>query len=96
MRCHYCDHEFKITSFAYKGRQVCPKCGTVYQIHFPEGVGLIPIVIAFVPALYSVMVLKYALIVGLSFFILFYWAIDIIMNILLIYYDRYELEEIND
>ncbi len=96
MRCRYCDYEFKDASFAYKGRQECPECHTVYQIHFPSGVGFIPIIIAFIPALYMVTTLKYQFMVGLAVFILFYWSIDIIMNILLIYFDQYELEEIHD
>ena len=96
MRCRYCDYEFKDASFAYKGRQECPECHTVYQIPFPSGVGFIPIIIAFIPALYMVTTLKYQFMVGLAVFILFYWSIDIIMNILLIYFDQYELEEIHD
>lgn len=96
MKCRYCDYEWKDSSFAYKGRQECPQCHTVYQIHFPSGVGFIPIVLAFIPALYMVTALKYQLIVGLAVFILFYWSIDIIMNMLLIYFDQYELEEIRD
>ena len=96
MRCRYCDYEFKDASFAYKGRQECPECHTVYQIQFPSGVGFIPIIIAFIPALYMVTTLKYQFMVGLAVFILFYWSIDIIINILLIYFDQYELEEIHD
>ena len=90
-----CGYEFKAVKFAYNNKQRCPKCGKVYQISFPSGVGFIPIFIAFFPALYMVMVLKYQLMVGLSIFILCYWAIDIIMNILLIYFDKYILQEVS-
>ena len=66
-----------------------------YQlIHFSSGVGFIPIVIAFIPALYMVTILRYAFIVGLAVFVIFYWAIDIIMNNILIYLGKYEIEEI--
>ena len=54
MRCYHCSHEIKDSAFAYKGRQECKECHSVYQIHFPSGVGFIPIVIAFIPALYMV------------------------------------------
>ena len=52
------------------------------------------IVIAFIPALYMVTILRYAFIVGLAIFVIFYWAIDIIMNNILIYLGKYEIEEI--
>ena len=93
MHCSNCNHEFKATSFAYKARQVCPVCGTVMQIQFPSGMGFIPIVIAFLPAVYMVSVLQFSLIVGLSVFVLVYWPIEIIMDILLIYFDQYRLYE---
>ena len=32
--------------------------------------------------------------VGLAVFVIFYWAIDIIMNNILIYLGKYEIEEI--
>ena len=41
MRCYHCSHEIKDSSFAYKGRQECKECHSVYQIHFPSGVGFI-------------------------------------------------------
>lgn len=50
--------------------------------------------IAFIPALYMVTILRYAFIVGLAVFVIFYWAIDIIMNNILIYLGKYEIEEI--
>ena len=94
MRCYHCSHEIKDSAFAYKGRQECKECHSIYQIHFPSGVGFIPIVIAFIPALYMVTILRYAFIVGLAVFVIFYWAIDIIMNNILIYLGKYEIEEI--
>ena len=94
MRCYHCSHEIKDSAFAYKGRQGCKECHSIYQIHFPSGVGFIPIVIAFIPALYMVTILRYACIVGLAIFVIFYWAIDIIMNNILIYLGKYEIEEI--
>ena len=81
MRCYHCSHEIKDSSFAYKGRQECKECHSVYQIHFPSGAGFIPIIIAFIPALYMVTSLRY-------------WAIDIIMNHILIYLGKYEIEEV--
>ena len=39
-------------------------------------------------------ILRYAFIVGLAIFVIFYWAIDIIMNNILIYLGKYEIEEI--
>ena len=94
MKCRHCSYEFNDSSYAYKSRQRCPKCGTIYQIHFPSGVGFIPAIISVVPALYMVLGLKFSILVGLSVFILFYWPIDIIMNIILIYKNQYNLEEI--
>ena len=38
--------------------------------------------------------LRYSFVVGLAMFVLFYWAIDIIMNHILIYLGKYEIEEI--
>ena len=58
MRCYHCSHEIKDSAFAYKGRQECKECHSIYQIHFPSGVGFIPIVIAFIPALYMVTIFK--------------------------------------
>lgn len=66
MRCYHCSHEIKDSSFAYKGRQECKECHSVYQIHFPSGVGFIPIIIAFIPALYMVTSLRYSFVVGLA------------------------------
>ena len=94
MRCYHCSHEIKDSAFAYKGRQECKECHSIYQIHFPSGVGFIPVVIAFIPALYMVTILRYAFIVGLAIFVIFYCAIDIIMNNILIYLGKYEIEEI--
>ena len=73
MRCYHCSHEIKDSAFAYKGRQECKECHSIYQIHFPSVVGFIPIVIAFIPALYMVTILRYAFIVGLAIFVIFYW-----------------------
>ena len=53
MRCYHCSHEIKDSAFAYKGRQECKECHSI-----------------------------------------FYWAIDIIMNNILIYLGKYEIEEI--
>ena len=94
MRCYHCSHEIKDSAFAYKGRQECKECHSIYQIHFPSGVGFIPVVIAFIPALYMVTILRYAFIVGLAIFVIFYWAIDIIMNNILIYLGKYEIKSI--
>ena len=94
MRCYHCSHEIKDSAFAYKGRQECKECHSIYQIRFSSGVGFIPIVIAFMSALYMVTILRYAFIVGLAVFVIFYWAIDIIMNNILIYLGKYEIEEI--
>ena len=90
----YTHLEIKDSSFAYKGRQECKECHSVYQIHFPSGAGFIPIIIAFIPALYMVTSLRYSFVVGLAMFVLFYWAIDIIMNHILIYLGKYEIEEV--
>ena len=94
MRCYHCSHEIKDSAFAYKGRQECKECHSIYQIHFPSGVGFIPIVIAFIPALYMVTILRYAFIVGLAIFVIFYWAIDIIMNNILIYLGKFVFKKI--
>lgn len=95
MRCTNCNHEFKASSFAYKARQICPECGTIMQIQFPSGVGFIPMIIAFFPALYVITTLQYSLIVGISIFILVYWPIEIIMDILLIYYNKFDFYEVD-
>ena len=86
MYCSNCNHEFKAASFAYKARQRCPECGTLMQIQFPSGMGFIPIIVA---------ILQFDLLVGLSVFILVYWPIEVIMNILLIYFDKYRLYEVD-
>ena len=95
MYCSNCNHEFKAASFAYKARQRCPECGTLMQIQFPSGMGFIPITVAILPAVYMVSVLQFDLLVGLSVFILVYWPIEVIMNILLIYFDKYRLYEVD-
>lgn len=57
--------------------------------------GFIPIIVAILPAVYMVSVLQFDLLVGLSVFILVYWPIEVIMNILLIYFDKYRLYEVD-
>ena len=94
MRCYHCSHEIKDSSFAYKGRQECKECHSVYQIHFPSGAGFIPIIIAFIPALYMMTSLRYSFVVGLAMFVLFYWVMDVNMNHILIYLGKYEIEEV--
>ena len=64
------------------------------QIQFPSGMGFIPIIVAILPAVYMVSVLQFDLLVGLSVFILVYWPIEVIMNNILIYLGKYEIEEI--
>ena len=61
----------------------------------PSGMGFIPIIVAILPAVYMVSVLQFDLLVGLSVFILVYWPIEVIMNILLIYFDKYRLYEVD-
>ena len=95
MQCSNCGHEFKPNSFAYKARQRCPECGTIMQIQCPPGIGFIPVIIAFIVAVYVVTVIGYDLIVGLSIFVLVYWPIEIIMDLILIYFDQYQLHELD-
>ncbi len=93
MHCSNCNHEFKPSSFAYKARQKCPECGTIMQIQFPSGIGFLPIIIAFIVAVYVVTVIGYDLLVGISVFVLVYWPVEIIMDLILIYTGQYRLYE---
>ncbi|WP_294578004.1 hypothetical protein [uncultured Thomasclavelia sp.] len=94
MECSNCGHEFKPSSFAYKARQKCPECGTIMQIQFPPGIGFVPIIIALIVGLYVVMVAGFDLIVGISVFVLVYWPVEIIMDLILIYMGQYRLYEL--
>lgn len=96
MRCYYCDHEIKNENFASKARQECKECHTVYQITFPSGVGFIPIVLAFLVALFVYTTYSLSLLVSLSVFVIVYWSVDIIMNNILIYLGKYEITEVRE
>lgn len=95
MNCSNCNYKFKDSSFVYKARQRCPECGTIMQIQYPSGVGFIPVLIAIFPAVYVASVLEFDFIVAASIFILVYWPVEFIMNILLIYFDKYRLYEVD-
>ncbi|WP_296877872.1 hypothetical protein [Thomasclavelia sp.] len=63
------------------------------QIQFPSGIGFLPIIIAFIVAVYVVTVIGYDLLVGISVFVLVYWPVEIIMDLILIYIGQYRLYE---
>ncbi|MFQ6794065.1 MAG: hypothetical protein ACLRT4_15005 [Thomasclavelia sp.] len=63
------------------------------QIQFPSGIGFLPIIIAFIVAVYVVTVIGYDLLVGISVFVLVYWPVEIIMDLILIYTGQYRLYE---
>jgi uncharacterized protein (DUF983 family) len=92
MNCERCGYSFPIYKFAYRQVRRCPKCGMTYEMKFPIGTGFFSIVIAVIITIFMP-VEKPNFLVTASIFILAYYLVDIMIKIILIYRDRYTIEE---
>lgn len=94
MKCEYCEHEFNIYSFAYRSIRKCPQCGQMYDMKFPLGTSIVPVMAAILLGVYIIMESNYGISVGVSVFILTYYILDIIIKIVLISMEKYTIVEI--
>lgn len=95
MKCNHCEHEFNIYMFAYRQIRKCPNCGQVYDMKFPVGTGFLPVIIGLVVCGLFAISTSYSMLVNAVVFLLVWYVIDIMMKMLFIYTNRYEIEEVN-